>query len=1487
MANDPLSSGKLLPGYMVANSLWTDVAGAADKALNDLAVPGINNLGKLRDNWILKDSVLADDGKIAQYQLLNPAVDLDQFETEILIRQINQLGLFLRNDTGLTDNDLQRIVRNVSQYWYDKGAFDFIDFLGFCLDCVLTMVNLWTTDYRVFYPEGDAAIGTPVWLGGTWYPTTHIRVSFDVVKFAGVDESLLVKLFYALANYNLVLESINTSASYKVVGNPGDLTTDIVALVDWDVLDSYIQNNPSLTPALGLSWDHRDFYSALPARFLMTGATNATVVDHENKRIAVTDGEYRYGGYRRVQNLLAITSEYLSVAGYTVSGGAAKVGNAAGLGPESQPAMEVSFGATGGAIGSASAITAATAGGILVTAFATGRTYAFSVKVRAKTGSTSFRLSAQDGTTIAGTNDLTVTTNWSRWAYVFTGTSGGTYRVDVRNNVAGNTANIYTTDWQVEDITGQSVLGPGEYLRVGHVLNYLADPNYVSLNGTTGYASTPDAVANRGGSVMELIAEIAPTDWTPAASNAIIAKYSTNTTADSYALFLDTGSSGKLLFTHVSNVTQTNVLSSVSTGFADGSTRWVRCTWAQSTGYVNFYTSIKGVDWTQLGTANLSGPTTVINAGTRALEVGSTGGGVANFFGGKIYSAQVYVGGMLKADFNPNRDAFFSKTAAITSATTGEVWTQGGSASVLNNWFHGHGIDGTKYFNYLNPVAFDQNNSLYSEQLDNAYWLKRGINVTANQELFIDGNLTMDAVVEDTASSSHYLVGGLITIVAMSANTVSVYVKVKSGARQVRLYWTTDAALEGVYADFDLQNAICGPCTSVPFTRYAQSAGTLNSWYSTSDSAAASLTGAMAGRVRVSLASYTPASEVSLVSKSNPTGNQRSFVFALTTSGNLRFYGSLDGVTYGITATSTAVVPFTANILANFGFTRSGATVIFYTSTDGVTWTQLGASVTVSASALFDSTSTVEIGTGENHTTSPLLGKIYRARLINSASLTGTIVVDFNPASWTTGSTWTSATGEVWTINGLEDRIVTAPVFKESQVTGPSTMVPQGNGVWRLSVSGTLTATDTIGRIALTFTSTYGSTAAYAGDGTSGFFVSGIQHNPGNIPSAYQLTTASAVNAQSLTTVDKSLAQLIPVTVGQGLRVEPSSISQVLYNQAFTTAPWTSTLGAGTAQDQIGRDGKPNSAWTFTDTSAVATLNTNQVTAVPVDSNYHCTIAWVKKTLGGTSPNFGFTFAITGGTGVSSLVRVNTDLGTITSSTFTGAGSTGTVIGDGDWWGIVLVVKNNSTAGNTVLTTTLSPATSTHNQATDAVAATGSAIVDSVHVEYDSTWPTSFVSTGAATVTRGADNLYCFAKDYTTDASGYANVSFEHIALNTAGVGAALSSNSGGPNGAPLVINGASASIYDVTAFRNALTQAFAARTSYKWTSGWSGVLCNVAINGVTGTPQTFDTSMNLGDKLRVGDAPTSTGQTAAMLLKGIKLSPYGIPDSYKNYLSI
>jgi hypothetical protein len=144
---------------------------------------------------------------------------------------------------------------------------------------------------------------------------------------------------------------------------------------------------------------------------------------------------------------------------------------------------------------------------------------------------------------------------------------------------------------------------------------------------------------------------------------------------------------------------------------------------------------------------------------------------------------------------------------------------------------------------------------------------------------------------------------------------------------------------------------------------------------------------------------------------------QRAYFYRIN-AGNVELFLNINGIyTQFISTTGHGL---TANTTFWLKATRNGSNgnVEFYKSSDGIIYTQIGTTLTGISLALATNRSTpLEIlsFTGNNQS---FQGRIYRATISNSIG--GTPVVDFNPAQYnasTSQTAWTSATGEIWTLN--------------------------------------------------------------------------------------------------------------------------------------------------------------------------------------------------------------------------------------------------------------------------------------------------------------------------------------------------------------------------------------------------------------------------------------------------------------------------------------
>jgi len=204
---------------------------------------------------------------------------------------------------------------------------------------------------------------------------------------------------------------------------------------------------------------------------------------------------------------------------------------------------------------------------------------------------------------------------------------------------------------------------------------------------------------------------------------------------------------------------------------------------------------------------------------------------------------------------------------------------------------------------------------------------------------------------------------------------------------------------------------------------YGYLPGVAGNYFSAPDSAAVSITGDIDVQARIRPRSWAPAARQTIVGKWNDTGNQRSFLFDLTPTGALQVVQSTTGIDSIRIWISPAATGFTDN---NAGWVRftldvdngsSGSTVQFYTSTDGVSWSVLGAAQVVATAAnTFDGTSPLENGSANAGTAQNLSGDIFITRVYNGIG--GTLVAAFDPSRATDGaSSFVAATGETWTTN--------------------------------------------------------------------------------------------------------------------------------------------------------------------------------------------------------------------------------------------------------------------------------------------------------------------------------------------------------------------------------------------------------------------------------------------------------------------------------------
>jgi hypothetical protein len=218
---------------------------------------------------------------------------------------------------------------------------------------------------------------------------------------------------------------------------------------------------------------------------------------------------------------------------------------------------------------------------------------------------------------------------------------------------------------------------------------------------------------------------------------------------------------------------------------------------------------------------------------------------------------------------------------------------------------------------------------------------------------------------------------------------------------------------------------------------YVYLSGAVVNYLSVPDEAALDVTGDIDIRALVAADSWS-GTNMSLVSKYTTTGNQRSYLLWLSTLGRLVLIWSENG-TAEIQKNSTVSVsaadgaPLWVRVTLDVNNGASQNEVKFFTSLDGVTFTQLGTTVTTAGvTSIYNSTTPAQVGMWATSGL-PLAAKVYRAQILNGIG--GTTVLDVDTSVITTGAatSFTALTGQTVTINrgtsGRKSVAVVSPVW--------------------------------------------------------------------------------------------------------------------------------------------------------------------------------------------------------------------------------------------------------------------------------------------------------------------------------------------------------------------------------------------------------------------------------------------------------------------------
>jgi len=321
--------------------------------------------------------------------------------------------------------------------------------------------------------------------------------------------------------------------------------------------------------------------------------------------------------------------------------------------------------------------------------------------------------------------------------------------------------------------------------------------------------------------------------------------------------------------------------------------------------------------------------------------------------------------------------------------------------------------------------------SLTATTVFNTYWLD--IVIQASNTGAIGNTILVDGILlEKTDTLGSYFDGSVVPTGA--GGEVTITSAVESGANTIfttsaphNLTVGSDVFITGANSGYwNTGNRTITAITPSTFTCATYAPGfillrDISGHYATvPDSSALDIVGDIDIRCRIAMDDWTPSALMTLFSKWNATGNQRSYALDLNTNGTLSFFWTPDGSTSN-SATST-VAPTVADgavkwVRATLDVDNgaSGRDIQFFTSDDGTTWTQLGTTVTqAGTTSIYAGTASVTVGSTSNGGWSN--GAFYRAQILDGIAGTAVLDIDFASARVGLSSTFTAVSGQTVTL---------------------------------------------------------------------------------------------------------------------------------------------------------------------------------------------------------------------------------------------------------------------------------------------------------------------------------------------------------------------------------------------------------------------------------------------------------------------------------------
>jgi hypothetical protein len=544
---------------------------------------------------------------------------------------------------------------------------------------------------------------------------------------------------------------------------------------------------------------------------LFTRASSALTLDAERKLIYVQPGEARFQGLRRVWNMLTlgtIPSENIKSGAFWSSGNTQNIivanttNIAAPDGTFTATEWTLTNNTAESSFGSANAFT--------VPYNVKDRTFAFSfwVYVPNTNGANTLRaymFSESESPIASGVNlNALVRNQWQRVAFIYTyGSSASTLKPQFHANVAENQGDkMFVWHPQVEDISGQAVWGPNEYVSSGvtSVPYFGANVDGVKYYTfpSTNVLAYDTATTNSSNGVVVQVAQKQRLAWlqlpgignnslTTANSAALSsiqqfleavwygnAEWLNNTRTETFfgkwnaplnqtSFTLRRNGTSFQFNWNDSSVNKQISLPYLPAFIKSNTNLYIRLQHrannaANSNATTAIFYSVDGNNWFVTGNTVQTPANGIIAISSANLEIGTFNDGTANAFPGSVYRCYVAntFGGNPVADFNA-LDVPYGGLGWANSSTTGEQWfLNSNTVASVNASFQESYVLGANNLSYTTPLSGyftewqGRNLLLFTDNYANlTAWTANGLydtSVTPNVAYSPDGSKTASLI---------------------------------------------------------------------------------------------------------------------------------------------------------------------------------------------------------------------------------------------------------------------------------------------------------------------------------------------------------------------------------------------------------------------------------------------------------------------------------------------------------------------------------------------------------------------------------------------------------------------------------------------------------------------------------------------------------------------------------------------------------------------